>query len=51
MRSYDWLRDVSNLIKTISYCNLSRGGSFINYPSPDLLNLHNQSTQSTLSLN
>ncbi len=45
MKSYDQLRDGSNLIKTISYHNLSQGWPLINYLSPNLLNLLGQSSK------
>ena len=37
MKSHDQSRDRSNLIGTISYCNLSQGR--FSHPSPDLPNL------------
>ena len=42
MKSHYESYDGFNLIGTILYYNLSRGGLFINHPSPDLLNLLSQ---------
>ncbi len=42
MKSYNQLRDISNLIGTILYHNLSWGWPFINHLLPDLPNLLGQ---------
>ena len=55
MRSYDQLCDGSNLIRTISYHNLSQSRLLINHLSPDLfnllVNLLNQPFKSSYAIN
>ena len=51
IRSNDWSRDRSNLIRTILYHNLSQGGPLINYPLLDLPNILGRSSKSTFQIN